>query len=241
MLRLNDFPVALKTRIPDEAFAWRNDYRVYKTCRQATLLSIHDHGSYWNTLRDQPNTKMFGIYALVTKPRLGTRTTPFNQSSDVEDCKIPVGVCGLTSLNHINQTAEFSLYIAPGYQGKGYAKAALKTLLWVGFNQLNLNRIWGETFATNVKAVIMFGQLGFRKEGELLETYYKEGKFINSYMVGMLRREFNEHHPNLYISTTSGNPSSSAPQSETETNSGKNDPISSSTSGCGTQNEATKA
>lgn len=100
-----------------------------------------------------------------------------------------VGVAGLTSLDSLNQTAEFSLYIAPEYQQRGYGKAALKELVKVGFEDWNLYRIWGETFDGN-PAAKMFESIGFRKEGTLRGTYYKEGRHINSHIYSITRPDY---------------------------------------------------
>ena len=101
-----------------------------------------------------------------------------------------VGVCGLTSINHINRTAEFSLYIAPEHQQQGYGKEALETLLAHGFWAFNLNRIWGETFDEN-PAAEMFINLGMLPEGVLRESYYRDGKYIDSTIYSILAKEFN--------------------------------------------------
>lgn len=57
-----------------------------------------------------------------------------------------VGCAGLTSINKMHRTAEFSLYVHKKHRGKGYGSVALKKLCNLGFDVLNLNRIYGETF-----------------------------------------------------------------------------------------------
>lgn len=100
-----------------------------------------------------------------------------------------VGVCGFTGIDRVNQRAEFSLYVAPEFQGRGYGKDALYTLLRHGFEDMNFVRIWGETFDEN-PAFSMFKKLGMIWEGTQRKSYFRNGKFINSHMVGMLREEF---------------------------------------------------
>lgn len=154
----------------DKAYVWRNDPNIYKYCRQHTLLSLDEHLKYIKNINlASSRIKLFGI-----------------KSEDKKD----IGVCALTSVNYINRNAEFSLYIATPFQGKGYAKNALISLLNLGFNDLNLHRIWGEVFEYNNKALNMFYALGFIREGELRDTYYKNGTFINSYIISILKEEF---------------------------------------------------
>jgi RimJ/RimL family protein N-acetyltransferase len=100
-----------------------------------------------------------------------------------------VGVCGLTSINMSHRTAEFSLYCALEYQGKGYAKKALKTLLNYGFNELGLQNIWGEVLDGN-RAMNMFLEIGFKHEATLRKMYFKSGKFLSCHRISMLAEEF---------------------------------------------------
>jgi len=102
---------------------------------------------------------------------------------------VAVGVCGLTSISPLNQTGEFSLYIDPFHRRKGYAKAALLALLDIGYMQMNLNRIWGETFSFN-PASRLFESIGMKNEGTLRASYFKEGQFVDSIIYAMLRDEY---------------------------------------------------
>lgn len=156
----------------DRARYWRNDPEVYRTCRQDGLITSGENKAYWENHRK--DSRMYFI----------------------ERDSWNVGVCGLTSLDHKNQKAEFSLYIARDYRGKGLAKAALYTLLCHGFFDLNLNRIWGEMFSGN-PAESIFRGLGMQKEGLLKETYFKEGKFIDSVIFAIRRDKWNRTYKQL--------------------------------------------
>jgi [ribosomal protein S5]-alanine N-acetyltransferase len=146
---------------------WRNDPKIYKWCRQVGPLEKFEHAAWLKSLEaGRPDVKMFSII--------------------VENAS--VGACGLTSIDWINRRAEFSLYIAPEDQRKGYARAALKTLLKHGFESLNLHLIWGETFDGN-PAAKMFEALGFRKEGTRREFYFKEGRYIDAHLYSVKREE----------------------------------------------------
>jgi len=102
---------------------------------------------------------------------------------------VEVGVCGLTSIDKHNQSAEFSLYIRPDRHRMGYGADALRLLLRHAFFDLNLNRIWGETYEGN-PALAMFEKVGMKQEGRLRQTYFREGRFIDSIIVSMLRTEW---------------------------------------------------
>lgn len=164
---INGSIVSLSPDISGWAILWRNDERIRKWCRQYTLISPRGHSKWLDKIESDPTIKMFGI----------------------RNSERPVGVCGLTSIDKQNQNAEFSLYIAPEYQRKGYGKEALELLLNHGFGDMNLNRIWGESFEGN-PAMEMFTQVGLNIEGCHRAAYFRSGKFVNSYVFSILRDEF---------------------------------------------------
>lgn len=149
-------------------FEWRNNPKIYKWCRQYQPISWEQHCAWHDSLPSRKDVSMFLIYDL------------FGQA---------VGVCGLTSIDLVNRHAEFSLYIGPECQKKGYATAALKTLVQYGFNVLGLNHIYGETFDEN-PAVKCFEKVGFKKEGTRRGYYFREGKFIDAHLYSLMRSEW---------------------------------------------------
>lgn len=99
------------------------------------------------------------------------------------------GVCGFSSIDPVNQSAEFSIYVGTEYHGQGIAKCALKALVSHGFLNLNLNSIWGETFDGNHSKKV-FEAAGFRLEGTLRESYFRQGRFINSHLYRILKKDW---------------------------------------------------
>lgn len=149
-------------------YDWRNDPRIWKWCRQSDLLTEWGHRSWFEGLARNESVRMYEILAPTQEL---------------------VGVCGLTSLDPLNQRAEFSLYVGPKFQNKGFATAALKTLFRHGFTNLNLNLIWGETFQGN-PAAKLFERLGMVKEGRRRQFYFQEGQFIDADLYSVTRSEF---------------------------------------------------
>ena len=148
----------------------RNSPAIYRWCRQIGLISEIDQKNWFIRQNSDPKIQMFEINA------------PANKKSGL------VGVTGLTDIDLINGRAEFSLYIMPEFQGLGLADPALKTIFKFGFNTLNLNSIWGETFDGNIAASV-FEKLGMKKDGYRREFYYKEGQYIGATIYSLLRSE----------------------------------------------------
>lgn len=143
----------------------RNDERIRRWCRQHTLIDERQQEAWFAAQSADPTIEMFEI---------------------VNDVEEPVGVCGLTDINHVCQRAEFSLYVMPYYQGSSFGRMALKTLVRWGFDELNLNMIWGETVGDN-PAEITFEQVGFEHTGYRPAMYYKGGKWQDSQIWCLLR------------------------------------------------------
>jgi RimJ/RimL family protein N-acetyltransferase len=137
------------------------------------LISQAHHNSWLRKIEAAPTIKMFGVY-VYSKEFQGE-----------------VGVAGFTSINRANSSAEFSLYIAPDFQGKGYGRKALALLVAHGFVDFGFRRIWGEVFEDN-PAMKMFEKIGFVHDGTLRSSYWKEGGWIDSHMISMIDEEWIE-------------------------------------------------
>jgi UDP-4-amino-4,6-dideoxy-N-acetyl-beta-L-altrosamine N-acetyltransferase len=153
-------------------FEWRNDPRVFKTCRQREPLHWANHVAWFERQSKDPSMSMFVV--------LG------------DDGKA-VGVTGLTDIDLVNRRAEFSLYIDPDLHGRGLGTRALKTILKYGFSVLGLNLIWGETFAGN-SASRTFETLGMVKEGTRRDFYYRCGDYIDAHLYSIRRQEWEQRH-----------------------------------------------
>lgn len=162
---------------------WRNNHSIWQWCRQLDVISKSKHEKWFSSQEDDNSIRMYQINSGET----------------------PVGVCGLTSIDHINQRAEFSLYISPKEQGNGFGGNGLKTLCAHGFENLNLNAIWGESFEGN-PATNTFENIGFSHEGIRRDFYFRKGKFVNAHIFSLLREDYKNgcFNSNSVATTTCG-------------------------------------
>jgi len=151
----------------------RNKAEIRDNCRQVGLITFQEQDAWYNGLKNDPKRKIYSVMA----PGKYTLTT--------------IGCAGLTDINLTHRTAEYSLFISPNKQGEGHGTSALKTLIRHGFEDLNLNCIWGEIFEHNAASInIAVDKLGFVTEGHHLDRYYKNGKYINTYTVSLLKKDW---------------------------------------------------
>ena len=151
-------------------FQWRNNPKVFKWCRQHDLLDYGPHERWVESLGNDPKTKMYLV-----------------KSNDQADR--PLGVCGLTNIDLLNQRAEFSLYIGREHQGAGYGRDALKLLLYHAFMSYPFNIIWGESFDGS-PAIELFKSLGFKVDGKRRDFYFRESEFVDAILISIKRSEF---------------------------------------------------
>lgn len=166
----HDYGASLGALNPEhmvDARKWRNDPRVFRWCRQTDIISETEQARWFEAQDKDPRIKMYSVWA---KGKM-------------------VGVCGFTSIDMMARHAEFSLYIAPDFQRRGYAQSALKTLLKHGFLTLGLNQIWGECLDKN-RALSIFITVGMKHDGKRRQFYFKDGALWDAHLVSISRDEW---------------------------------------------------
>jgi RimJ/RimL family protein N-acetyltransferase len=102
-----------------------------------------------------------------------------------------IGNISLTSINWINRSAEYSIFIGEKEEwGKGYASDASRLILDYGFKELNLHRIHLTVKINNLRAIKLYENLGFIEEGVLRESVYKNGKYTDMMCMAILKSEY---------------------------------------------------
>jgi RimJ/RimL family protein N-acetyltransferase len=102
-----------------------------------------------------------------------------------------IGYSILKNINMIHRKAEFGILIGDkNERGKGYSKEATLKTLNFGFNQLGLNRIYLFVQTNNKAAIELYKTTGFKHEGELKSSVYKNGTYINEFVMAVLKEEF---------------------------------------------------
>ncbi|MCE5216235.1 GNAT family N-acetyltransferase [bacterium] len=107
-----------------------------------------------------------------------------------------IGSCGLGHIDPYTHSAELGVCIGDKeYWSQGYGTDALVTLCAFGFTQMNLHRISLRVFAENTRGIRCYEKVGFQHEGTLREDVYKNGRYHNLLVMGILVHEFAELWP----------------------------------------------
>ena len=101
-----------------------------------------------------------------------------------------VGWCALSRWNPDHRSAAIGYVLDEAAWGQGYATEAARAVLQWAFDRLDLNRVQAETDTRNVASARVLEKLGFVREGTLREDCVVNGDVSDSWVYGLLRREW---------------------------------------------------
>jgi len=106
-----------------------------------------------------------------------------------------LGWCTLTRWNPDHRSAAIGYILTEAAWGHGYATEAAQALLEWAFETLDLNRVQAEADTRNVASARVLEKLGFVREGTLREDCIVDGDVSDSWVYGLLRREWRPTTP----------------------------------------------
>lgn len=74
--------------------------------------------------------------------------------------------------------------------GKGYGREAMELALRFAFDELNLHRVQLTVFSYNERAINLYENMGFTREGVFREHLQRDRQRHDMYLYGLLRREW---------------------------------------------------
>lgn len=101
-----------------------------------------------------------------------------------------IGWCSLTGWNPVYRSASLGYCLDDAAWGHGFATEAGRGLLQWAFAALALNRVQAETDTRNAASAHVLEKLGFVREGLLREDCVVNGEVSDSYVYGLLRRDW---------------------------------------------------
>ena len=105
--------------------------------------------------------------------------------------KLYLGGVGLHKIDMVNRHSELGIAIGKKeYWGKGYGTDSMMTILDYAFNQLNLHKVYLRVYSNNPRAIRCYEKCGFRKEGVQREHRYRNNKYYDDVLMGILKKEF---------------------------------------------------
>ena len=107
-----------------------------------------------------------------------------------------VGMVSLTRIDYVHRHAEYNAVIGErGDQNRGVGTAATRAMVRHGFFDLNLHRIYVSILRHNIGSIRMCEKAGFREEGTIREGAYKNGRYHDLVLMGVLKSEVQAEAP----------------------------------------------
>jgi len=101
-----------------------------------------------------------------------------------------IGIIGHYKIQPENHRSEIGYMMLPETNGKGYMSEAIKAVLAYGFDYLNLHSVEAVIDPDNVASEKILQKIGFVKEAHILENELWDGKFWDSVIYSLLKRNF---------------------------------------------------
>lgn len=101
-----------------------------------------------------------------------------------------VGYFRLSNYSKENKNIYIGADIHPKYQGKGYGYSSYLLFIPFLFETYDLHKITLEVLSNNSGAIRLYEKIGFIYEGSKREEVFKDGVYINSNIMSILKDEW---------------------------------------------------
>lgn len=149
---------------------WINDPETTHTLVHRGPLNLQAEEDFISSITQDPNALELAI-ALREDDRL-------------------IGATGLQPIDWRNRHAVFGIFLAKEECGKGHGTEATALMLRHAFQTLNLHRVWLHVYEYNERGIRVYEKIGFRKEGVLRQDNFRDGRYWDTFVMGLLRDEW---------------------------------------------------
>ncbi|NJY61608.1 GNAT family N-acetyltransferase [Salinimicrobium sp. CDJ15-81-2] len=96
----------------------------------------------------------------------------------------------LRKIDRTNARAEIGYTLMPEFWGGGYMKEAMRAVINFGFKNLGLHSIEANINPANTTSRELLLKMGFVKEAYFRENYFYNGKFLDTEIYSLLKKDF---------------------------------------------------
>lgn len=101
-----------------------------------------------------------------------------------------VGAVRYNDINWTNKSTSLGGWIDSSLEGKGLITKAARVFIAYAFSELKLNRLEAQCHSENLRSRAMAEKLGFTQEGVLREAEWRNNRFVNVVIYGLLASEW---------------------------------------------------
>ena len=149
---------------------WFSDPEVRKFLMLNRPISMAEEERWFESQLTDPSTELFAIETAEG---------------------VHIGNIGLHNIDWLHRRAELGIVIGEReFWSQGYGSDAIRTLLAFAFREMNLHRIRLRVFEDNTRAMKAYEKCGFQREGCLRQAVYRQGRYCDEFIMGILSHEF---------------------------------------------------
>jgi [ribosomal protein S5]-alanine N-acetyltransferase len=157
----------------DDIFVMYNDREVMKFAGPDRHIKIDDTIRFIESALSGMQQKKDVFWAIVLK----------------SENKV-IGDISLCAIDYKHSFAFFAVFLSSQYWRKGIISEASEVVFEFAFNEMNINRLESQIYVNNIPSISFVEKVKFKKEGELRENFYIDGKFQNSFVYSLLKNEY---------------------------------------------------
>lgn len=154
---------------------WFQDPEVIRLLLPAVAMPVtREQEEEWYASANQPGRRYtFGIHVRADGRLIGNVT--------------------LDSLDAKNRSAVLGIVIGEKeYWGRGFGTDATRLMVQYAFAELNLHRVELHVFSFNERAIRAYVKAGFREEGRRREAIFRDGRYWDDVIMGILAPEWRQ-------------------------------------------------
>lgn len=104
-----------------------------------------------------------------------------------------IGLVRFQNINWKSRNLAFSIFIGhKKYQNHIYGADILLAAMCFSFNELNMHKILGNIYEFNDRSIRIAERGGAQREAVLRKHTYKDGRYYDMYVYGLIRSEFKD-------------------------------------------------
>jgi RimJ/RimL family protein N-acetyltransferase len=108
-----------------------------------------------------------------------------------KDTGAAIGQTAFFRIDWVGRMAIFYIGIAETKnRSKGYGTDTVRAMLDYAFETINLNRVQLHVSVENTAAVKVYKKVGFQVEGTLREAMFHKGRYVDFYVMGILKKDY---------------------------------------------------
>ena len=102
-----------------------------------------------------------------------------------------IGGISFNVIDWLNRCAGLGIVIGDkSLWGKGYGTDAMRVLMRLAFDKMNLHRLWLHVHDYNPRAIASYQKCGFKREGILRQEHFTRGRYHDTIVMGILESEY---------------------------------------------------